>query len=211
MKKTIYIVLILIAVISISCKKNKVEYWSNGVTKYEIPYKGDKMNGTAVWYWENGNKQLEANYKDDVLNGKLNRWFFDEVPQRVENYIDGKLVGNAISYNQKGVKISEENYVDGLMDGKISTFFDDGSPKVQGNFKMGKWNGKWLYFDDSEVQVGAAFFVEGKGTLKTFSILGKLIKETPYVNQMKEGKEIIYDEKGQVLKVNIYQKDILIP
>ncbi len=157
------------------------DYWDNGKLKSELRYENGKLNGECVWYTENGNLSAKANYKDDVLEGKYTRW-----------HPNGKVA-------------SEEHYVGGVLEGETKKWYDNGQLFQEGQYVGGMMDGQWFLFYPSGALAGKADYKLGTGKQVCYEESGYKCLEVPYVDNVKQGKEIYFNPDGRVTKVVEYE------
>ncbi|MDP2721959.1 MAG: toxin-antitoxin system YwqK family antitoxin [Bacteroidales bacterium] len=205
MKKIIHLIAVVFASIYFtSCGPSvKTNFWDNGNTRSTLEYKKDMLNGTSTWFYENGNKEQEATYVNNILHGPMTRWHSNGQVETRTHYVDGNLEGKAVTYNKKGKLISEENYVHDTLNGDFAVYYAEGTYKIKGQYNMGLYTGQWIYYDVTEKIIGVGNYENGTGMQKAWWPNGKLKREIPYVNNLKEGTERWFDENG-VLENTIY-------
>ncbi|MFH1767881.1 MAG: toxin-antitoxin system YwqK family antitoxin [Candidatus Omnitrophota bacterium] len=127
-------------------KETRKEFYPNGQSRSEIPYRYGKINGTVKIYYENGQVMRIVPYKDGkksgtaqnyLPNGELNRnesYDNDKLHGRVEDYHNGKLMvetpyrngkkqGIKKYYDWQGILQEEIPYKNDEIDG-IRKFYD---------------------------------------------------------------------------------------
>ena len=134
------------------------------------------------------------------------RWYSNGMVETTTIYVLGNLEGKALTYNEKGRLISEENYLRDTLNGSFAIWYDDGTYKIKGQYDMGLFNGQWTYYDVLGSIIGVGNYVKGTGMQKAWWPNGKLKREIPYVNNLKEGVERWFDENGD-LENTVYYRD----
>jgi antitoxin component YwqK of YwqJK toxin-antitoxin module len=94
--------------------------------------------------------------------------------------------------------------VNDTLDGISRVYYPNRTIRIEGNYLKGKFTGKWLYWDEYGNVIGEGNFIDGSGTMRTWNSLGKLMFITEYRNNMKNGKEIAYNEEGEVIREMLY-------
>ncbi len=160
----------------------KKDYWENGNIKSELRYESGKLNGESVWYTQKGQLAVKGTYKDDVLDGTYTRW-----------HPNGKMA-------------SEEHYVNGKLDGEVKKWFDNGQLFQEGQYAEGMMDGQWFIFYPSGALAGKAEYKMGTGKQVCYEESGYKCLEVPYVDNLKQGREIYYNPDGRITKIVEYEK-----
>ena len=157
-------------------------YWDNGKLKSVMRYENGMLNGECVWYTQNGELMKKAHYKDDVLEGQCLTW-----------HPNGKMA-------------SEENYVNGILDGEVKKWYDNGQLFQEGQYAEGMMDGQWFIFYPSGALAGKADYKMGTGKQVCYEESGYKCLEVPYVDNLKQGREIYYNPDGRITKIVEYEK-----
>lgn len=191
-----------------SCTHTETQYWSPGLKRSEITYSFGKMNGKAIWWYQNGAIQQICYYKNNKLNGLSVRLYGNSRRQSEEYYKDDKLDGKSVSYDKDGNRINEIHYTMGEKDGVYIEWHYNGQMRVKGFYNKGKFDKEWEYWNIDGLKIGDGKFNNGTGILNTYSDkTGKLIRQSSYINNLKNGPEKIWDEKGNLISEKIYKDD----
>ena len=191
-----------------ACRRPKKAYWENGNLQSELNYDDGKLNGKAIWYHANGEKEQEVYYLNNKLDGPLTRWYANGNIETESFYKDGRLEGKSISYNEKGRKVVEEVYVNDTLNGPYLVFHDGGNPKIEGFYEDGFYTGRWVYYNHLGKIVGVGNFERGAGIQKAWWPNGKLRREINYLNNLKNGEERWFDEKGKLQKKLVFKEGV---
>lgn len=208
MKNLIFAIAFLLLISA--CSKTKKEYWENGNIKSELSYNNKKLDGLATWYYENGVKQMECTYAEDIINGTMNRWYQNGNKESELLYANNKLNGLSKTWYSSGKLQSKQNYKNDTLDGMSEEWHENGQLKIKGLYKKGKFDGDWLYYDKNGFKVGEGSFINGTGIQKGFFRDGSLKRIIPYKNNLKDGTEIWYNDKGKPIKEMLFKQDVLI-
>ncbi|MDY0217012.1 MAG: toxin-antitoxin system YwqK family antitoxin, partial [Bacteroidales bacterium] len=203
-------VLIISVLFLTSCSKVDKSYYENGQIKSELKFKNKKRDGKSIWYHPNGQIQMEAIYKNDVLDGTLQRYYHNGSLQLLENYKEGILHGEKKSWDDKGHLSYSANYENGKLQGKYNVYYPDEYIQIEGNYNQDNYHGKWIYYSISGQIVGEGEFENGNGTQTEYDFDGSIKKTTQYKDNLKEGFEYIFNNKGDTITTNEYQKGVLI-
>ncbi|MEI6765416.1 MAG: hypothetical protein WCM76_07220 [Bacteroidota bacterium] len=201
-----YPILLLLALLTVSCNRTKKEYYDDGALKSEITISHGLKNGMARWYWPNGVLQMECNYSDDKINGPFTRYFLSGKIELQENFTADKRNGTSICRDASGYKLIEQNYCNDSLDGAYREFYPDGTVKIDGQYKHGLYNGTWKYYDSSGILIGQGEFTLGSGIQRGMTRTGKTTRTIQYKNNLKDGEETWYNEDGSVEKVVVYRE-----
>ena len=126
-------------ILLVSCRTTvKEEYYSNGVLKSSIEYRGKKMHGEAREYYE---------------NGKL---------RSVRHYVKNQEDGLSQYYNSEGKIISDVEMKAGKREGRMRTYFFNSDREMECFYKNDKLNGKQTNFDKLGNVVAEMYYVNGK-------------------------------------------------
>jgi antitoxin component YwqK of YwqJK toxin-antitoxin module len=185
----------------------KREYWPGGTLKSDIRVLHDTIyDGPASWYYENGTLQMRCLYRNNRIDSLLIRYYPEGKKKEAIRYRMGKEEGMMTEWAPDGRKSRETNFRNGLKDGPYREYYPNGSPRVEGRFSKGLFDGKWLYFNEDGDIVGEGVFHNGTGTQKAFYPGGSIMRQVNYVNNLKEGAETIYSEKGKITRVITYKE-----
>jgi antitoxin component YwqK of YwqJK toxin-antitoxin module len=137
----------------------------NGITKQYTPtgtlmaewyYTDDLLNGESRIYFEDGPLLMKQKYKNDLLEGPSEVYYFNGDFNRVEQYMDGKLLdknGNFFT----GTQVTEyfpgrpyviEQYLDGFVNGECKHYFLNGKLKAVLNYQNGKVHGPSIEYNE---------------------------------------------------------------
>ena len=76
---------------------------------------------------------------------------------------------------------------------------------IEGWFKNNLIDSSWNYFDEYGRIITQGKFNNGTGILVSWFPNGKLMRKTMYKSNEKDGKELIYNYKGEIEKIKIYK------
>ncbi len=132
-KAILLLVLVVMAVSSVTYAEVRKEYYPSGQLKLEANFKDDKLEGIKRYY-EGGKLKEEANIKDYKLEGIYKRYYESGELKEEANYKDDKLEGIGKAYYESGQLKEDAYYKNGVMisqkrydsDGNLES--DQGSP-----------------------------------------------------------------------------------
>ena len=193
------------------CTKTKYEFHTNGKMKSETHYRFGKETGTTTYYhfWY-PTKTMEVEMKRGKRNGKFITRYFDNSTEVLAYYKDDLIDGKELRYYKDGTLSMEVNYTKGIKNGPVKTWFSNGVIRETGAYVNDLFDGKWELYDERGFLLGEGTFNKGTGTRTTYDEMGRLLFETNYVNNLKNGLEIYYLPSGEVEKSLLYKEDRII-
>ena len=204
-----------------------IRYYENGNIKEEVNYKNDKMNGEAKSYDENGKLNGRTIFKDDI---KLEEDVYKENEILKNTFKNGELVKQDICTLNGTLK--ERRILNGD-EMEYSTFYPNGNVKQKILAKDKIIIKEQIYARNGNI-MSNSFFSDGKPVIELFEYYpdGKLFRKISTVNKMlngdsieyypngnikekvhfiddkEEGEHFFYDEKGKLIKTEIYKNGI---
>ena len=179
-------------------------YFPNGRIKSEGLLSNSQTQGTWKFYFESGFINVETEYNQGKKQG-YRKLYADSGIIQVFDYFENDLRnGWASFFDSKGVLNRKINYENGIESGVSAEFAPDGriislneyragsqirSTKVNRYDKLTKRTGIWVETDS----------------------LFRIQMSTQYQNGLKNGLRKYYDSSGNLLKIEKYQDDVLIP
>ena len=204
-----------------------ITYYENGNIDEEVNYKNNKMNGEAKSYDENGKLNGRTIFKDDI---KLEEDVYKENEILKNTFKNGELVKQDICTLNGTLK--ERRILNGD-EMEYSTFYPNGNVKQKILTKDKIIIKEQIYARNGNI-MSNSFFSDGKPVIELFEYYpdGKLfrkistvnkmlngdsieyypngnIKEkTHFINNKEEGEHFFYDEKGKLIKTEIYKNGV---
>ena len=204
-----------------------ITYYENGNIDEEVNYKNNKMNGEAKSYDENGKLNGRTIFKDNI---KLEEDVYKENEILKNTFKNGELVKQDICTLNGTLK--ERRILNGD-EMEYSTFYPNGNVKQKILTKDKIIIKEQIYARNGNI-MSNSFFSDGKPVIEYFEYYpdGKLfrkistvnkmlngdsieyypngnIKEkTHFINNKEEGEHFFYDEKGKLIKTEIYKNDV---
>jgi antitoxin component YwqK of YwqJK toxin-antitoxin module len=196
----------------LSCQRTRTEkfYYPGGSLMSEVTYKGTLKHGISTYYFEDGHKEILYPYVDGELTGTVTRWYYNGAVEFRENYQNNLLDGKCSYFSISGKLTEEKNYTKGILDGPYLMNWDNGAVKINGYYEQGLFAGKWEYFDEQGLKVGEASFKDGNGTMTSWHRNGNISRIIPYRNNLKEGREQIFDTEGNLIEEHFYSEGVII-
>ena len=213
-------------------KNNVVEglvitYYENGNIDEEVNYKNNKMNGEAKSYDENGKLNGRTIFKDNI---KLEEDVYKENEILKNTFKNGELVKQDICTLNGTLK--ERRILNGN-EMEYSTFYPNGNVKQKILTKDKIIIKEQIYARNGNI-MSNSFFSDGKPVIELFEYYpdGKLFRKVSTVNKMlngdsieyypngnikekthfiddkEEGEHFFYDEKGKLIKTEIYKNGV---
>jgi antitoxin component YwqK of YwqJK toxin-antitoxin module len=204
------LIVLIFSMVFVSCRKTILENYPSGKPKVEQTFKGDKLDGIYRSWYESGVLQQQADYKSDLLEGKMTRWYANGNKEAEEHYSKGLKAGTASYWDTDGNLVEVNNFRNDTLHGEYRYWYPSGVPKIEGFYQEGLYHGKWTYFSEMGIKVGEGEFNRGSGVLIGFDPRGWKNHLVTYKANKKEGEELRYNNKGEVLERSIYKEDKLI-
>jgi hypothetical protein len=192
---TKFILLIFIAIGSITCSSDIEEYPPNA--NLILDEDGKIIEGEYTKFFEGGKVAAIMHFKNRELNGHSTKYYDDGVTKRSElEYSNGKLEGMQKRFYKSGKLYKEELYNAGKRDGLTKKYRENGNLMSEAIFKNG-YEGTDLkeYLTDGELKkIYPKIIIKTENKLKangTFiinvSISNKSEKVEYYLGQLDEG------------------------
>jgi Uncharacterized protein conserved in bacteria len=225
----------------VGCRtKVKEEYYSTGVLKSSVEYRGKKKNGEAREYYPNGELRAVVRYKrgkeeglaeyysqDGVItmdvemkggkkNGRMRTYFHTGEREMECYYENDKLEGTQSYYDKLNKKVSEMHYKNDAAEGAYTAWYSK-TETINGlnalrctGFYKNGMMDGEWNYYD-ENEMPVGHAVFQQGTGKmTTYHNGEVVKVTNYVKNKKEGDETEYDGQGNVVKTITYHNDRIV-
>jgi len=146
-----YLVLILLAIFTISCNDTNSIDANETVNINGTIYKKGTSNlytGIVITKHKNGTIIRESNYKNGKEHGKSMFWRADGSKDFRAYFKDGKEHGLTTFWRKNGNKQFEANYKNGLLNGASIWYFASGNKLKSYNYKDDKLDGESIWWDD---------------------------------------------------------------
>ena len=204
-----------------------ITYYENGNIDEEVNYKNNKMNGEAKSYDENGKLNGRTIFKDNI---KLEEDVHKENEILKNTFKNGELVKQDICAPNGTLK--ERRILNGD-EMEYSTFYPNGNVKQKILTKDKIIIKEQIYARNGNI-MSNSFFSDGKPVIELFEYYpdGKLFRKISTINKMlngdsieyypngnikekvhfiddkEEGEHFFYDEKGKLIKTEIYKNGV---
>lgn len=132
------------------------------------------VKGNKQGFWEEKTPAgtAKGNYKNNQKDGCWAAYSADGKLIRIENFEKGARNGITVEIDQRGYLVSETYYLNDLIEGTAKKYFYGTNPASMIDYAHGKMNGKKrLYYENSA---------------------GKMMEESEYVDDMKNGPSRFY-------------------
>jgi antitoxin component YwqK of YwqJK toxin-antitoxin module len=143
----------------------------------------------GVWEEKTTAGTLNGTYLNDQKNGCWTTHSNDGKLLRIEHFNGGLLNGILIEIDPRGYLVSETYYVNNLIEGTAKKFFYGTNPASLIDYSHGKINGKKKIFYENSA--------------------GKLLEESEYKDDIKDGPSNFYTIKGDPIAEYIYVDNML--
>jgi antitoxin component YwqK of YwqJK toxin-antitoxin module len=194
-----------------SCTEVKREFYDNGKLKSETHYRFGKETGTTTYYhhWY-PTKTMEVEMKRGKRNGAFIERYFNNKVKTHAFYKDDLTEGVEIHYYMTGNRSMEINYTKGMKNGPVTSWYDNGVVKESGFYVNDLFDGDWENYDERGLLIGEGSFEKGTGKQIIYDEMGRLLRETNFVNNKKEGLETQFSSSGEVEKTILFKEDRMI-
>jgi antitoxin component YwqK of YwqJK toxin-antitoxin module len=212
MKKKYLILTLFCSLLLITgCTETKYEYYNNGKVKSETHYRFGKETGTTTYYhhWY-PTKTMEVEMKRGKRNGKFTQRFFDNKTEITAFYKDDLIEGTETHYYMNGNRSIEINYTKGIKNGPVTSWHGNGVIKESGFYYNDMFDGEWENYDRRGLLIGEGSFEKGTGKQIVYDEIGRLQRETFFVNNKKEGLETHFTPSGEIEKTILFKEDRII-
>jgi antitoxin component YwqK of YwqJK toxin-antitoxin module len=210
--------------------------YEDGKLESSREYKKGMLNGVYNYYHENGQLKLSILFENNQRVGKSLSYFENGQLYIEESYENGLPEGESVMYDEFGKIKLKMNLHKGVPEGLYSEYFDDDYP-YYGMMVNGKREGEWicfdkdsnillhqLYFNDIEIPLKQeSYYENGQLESTSFHLGGKAVGEWKYffsngqialiqnwVEDLRDGESILYEESGNILGKMIYSKGEII-
>ena len=193
------------------CTKVKREYYDSGKLKSETHYRFGKETGTTIHYhfWY-PTKTMEIEMKNGKRNGKFVERYFDNKTKSTAFYKNDLLEGIEIHYYRNGQRSLEINHKKGLKNGPVTSWYFNGVIKESGFYVNDLFDGDWENYDERGLLIGEGKFDKGTGKQIIYDEMGRLQRETNFVNNKKDGIETHFFPSGEIEKTILFKEDRII-
>jgi len=201
-----FLVLILGSIILlVSCRRTEKAYYPDGQIRYSLPKNArGQLDGQAQFWFPNGKLEMTAEYKEGILHGRLVRFQMNGNPQSEDHYENGMLNGVSREFYLNGAVRTEVTYRNDTLHGKSRQYADAGQVVIEGQYENGYFEGYWLYRDRYGNVTGDANFFQGTGVKRAWNHEGKIVGTTEYMDNLRHGKEVWYDNEGNIDRIVYY-------
>lgn len=166
----------------------------------------------GLWEEKSPSGKSLGSFTDDQKDGCWTGYSNDGKLIRVENFKHGIRDGIAIDIDQRGYLVSEMYYFNNQLEGTAKKFFYGTNPASSIDYLHGKMNGKKrLYYENSAGKLMEES--EYKDDLKNgpsnfFTISGDPIAEYTYVNNMLQGVQKAYYPGKKLLSEQEFKDNV---
>ena len=162
------------------------DVYPSGKPRLYMPYSvNGELHGDYIEFYEDGKISYKITYENGIRQGK------------------------SISYLESGKIIGETNYIDGKKEGKSFETFE-GMIQMKANYKNNKINGAMFLYYPSGKLLQKRSFINGKaeGELVEYYENGVVKEKAYFINDKQEKEHFFYDEKGKLIKTDIYKNGV---
>jgi uncharacterized protein len=150
--KYLTIIVFLLLILFVNCKKNVVVLQSNDELCNDIFYEEKGLcpfSGEVIVFFP-GTKvpQQVSAYKDGKLHGPCKYFYRSGVLKREGFFNHGKETGEWRQFYENGSMEYEVVQKDGMMDGSFMVWYKNGKPKEKGTYCLNRINGKYTKWNE---------------------------------------------------------------
>ena len=158
-----------------------ISYYQNGNIQEKNTYKNGEENGEGILYYENGNIKEKYFMKNDKLDGEATAYFED-----------GKIRNKSIF--KDGVKLEEEVYKDNEI--------------IKNTFRNSEIIQQDIYSKNKKLVLRKNLLNDGKIEYISYYENGVIKEKAYFINGKQEKEHFFYDEKGKLIKTEIYKNGV---
>ena len=158
-----------------------ISYYQNGNIQEKNTYKNGEENGEGILYYENGNIKEKYFMKNDKLDGEATAYFED-----------GKIRNKSIF--KDGVKLEEEVYKDNEI--------------IKNTFRNSEIIQQDIYSKNKKLVLRKNLLNDGKIEYISYYENGVIKEKAYFINGKQEKEHFFYDEKGNLIKTEIYKNGV---
>ena len=181
------------------------QYYEEGEIKSVSPFKNNVANGTFISYYQNGNIKEKHTYKDGNEEGE--GIFYYENGKLEEKYFmkNGKLDGEAINYFEDGKIKNKAIFKDGVT--LEEEVYKDNEVR-KNTFKNGEIVKQDIYSKNKILKAKKLLLENEKMKIISYYENGNIEQKAYFVNGKQEKEHFFYDEKGNLIKTEIYKNGV---
>jgi len=191
----------------------KWEYYRNNKLNTYISYNNGYKEGEYAELATDGTPKITGSYLNGKKEGTWDTYGSEGNKKQTEIYKDGGLE-KKITYYTNGNIDAERNYKNGKENGIVRQYTLDGTLKAEKNYINGKQVGKQMQYYTSNVAdyiETSNYSVEGKKDgefIQVYANSKNIKTKGQYVNGQKDGKWVYNNEKGKLLKEELYENGV---
>jgi len=226
MKRNILLSLLLISSMPVICQDTlnqldingkKQGYWKKknkeGICVYEGQFRHDIPYGVFLYFYPDGKLKTKSIYSDNGTIARTISYYPNGRKMAAGKYVFEKKDSIWQFFTEKdGALISQESYVSGEKEGYFITYFPKGGTAELIMWQKGRKNGLWeQYYSDGKIKFRGSFRDDEKeGNFTAWDPSGIVIITGQYGNGHQDGIWCFFNEKGELLKKEIYDKGVLL-
>ena len=162
------------------------DVYPSGKPRLYMPYSvNGELHGDYIEFYEDGKISYKITYENGIRRGKSMRYLENGKVIEEKNYVDGKKEGKALE-TFEGMIQMKANYKNNKIDGAMFLYYTSGKLLQKRNFINGKAEGELVEYYENGVVKEKAYFI----------------------NDKQEKEHFFYDEKGKLIKTDIYKNGI---
>ena len=184
---------------SLGRKQGFWKKYSKDTLKYEGQFKDDKPYGEFKYYYNDGRIKALTDYSDNGSVAKTILYYPDGKTNAEGTYLDQKKDSLWIYYGTNGVKIGEENYDHGIKSGVWKFYYSNGAINKMEYYKNNMRDGESTEFYQEDSIIKSKYNYSNdklNGVVHYFGLNGKIILAGKYINDLKEGEWMFFNDLG---------------
>ncbi|MCK9203453.1 MAG: toxin-antitoxin system YwqK family antitoxin [Bacteroidales bacterium] len=186
---------------------------SLGHLVYEGFFKNNIPVDTFRYYYPSGQIKTISVFSNEGRRATITSFFPNGQHMACGHYLEEKKDSLWRFFSETdGSMVSEEFYVDGKKDGVSKIFYPDGVQAEVSTWKNGIMDGlSEQYYSDGKIKLRLSYMDgEKNDACSTWFMSGKLMITGKYYQGHPDGHWIFYNEQGEIIKTEDYQKGELL-
>jgi antitoxin component YwqK of YwqJK toxin-antitoxin module/serine/threonine protein kinase len=165
-------------------------------------------------FYPGGALRSRETYLSGLRNGSFEEFYSDGKVRCRGAYANDKYFGPISYFDSEGRPTVSTCYKDGIKDGPSVSYFESGEIASVVNYLNGDMVGSRYYYENGQLKTSVDCEPESAGMWRQYSDRGILLRECQvkpnwgHTRFVRHGKDLIYDEKGNLEIEAEYQSDI---
>ena len=160
------------------------------------------------------NQLVEVKLKPNALDS-----YFSDSESNTSNpchKLNNLQYGTCKEFDEEGKLTVISDWKKGMQDGTAIYYYPNGNKQSEGKFKKNFRTGTWkFYYENGVLETEGNYEVKNnveiaEGNFKSYYQNGILKASSTWVNNAREGERFLYDEKGNLITIELYKNGKLI-